>query len=183
MDQTIRLHDLDNVVLARTAISEGTRLDAAGITARNAIPRGHKMATRVIRAGDPIMKYAQVIGFASAPIAAGDRVHTHNVVMQAFDRSYEFCAAVRPTDYVPEPDEATFQGFVRHANIAGVLLVGLGCEVNQVDGIVEDCGLLRGATLRPRVAPRTSSTCIAMPNPLPAVVSCSWIHRDTIRPP
>lgn len=31
----------------------------------------------------------------------------------------------------------TLAGYARHPNLAGVLIVGLGCERNQVDGLVE----------------------------------------------
>ena len=39
-------------------------------------------------------------------------------------------------------------GYARHPNFADVLLVGLGCEVNQLDKLVSDTGLVPGATLR-----------------------------------
>ncbi len=41
----------------------------------------------------------------------------------------------------------TIGGYARHANFAGVLLVGLGCEVNQVDSLLEREGLRSGPTL------------------------------------
>ncbi len=33
--------------------------------------------------------------------------------------------------------QATMAGYARHPNFAGILVVGLGCEVNQVDGMAE----------------------------------------------
>ncbi len=39
-------------------------------------------------------------------------------------------------------------GFARHPNFAGVLMVGLGCEVNQIDVLLEACGLERGPRLQ-----------------------------------
>jgi altronate hydrolase len=41
----------------------------------------------------------------------------------------------------------TLAGYARHPNLAGVLIVGLGCERNQVDGLVESQGLQPGAQL------------------------------------
>ncbi len=35
-------------------------------------------------------------------------------------------------------------GYARHPNVAGVLLVGLGCEVNQIDFLLEAYGIERG---------------------------------------
>ena len=43
------------------------------------IPFAHKFALRDIDAGQNIVKYGEVIGLASAPIKAGQWVHTHNV--------------------------------------------------------------------------------------------------------
>ena len=38
-------------------------------------------------------------------------------------------------------------GFARHPNFAGVLLVGLGCEVNQIDLLLENMGIETGPRL------------------------------------
>jgi altronate hydrolase len=216
---SIRLHPADNVVVARLALMPGAALPAEGIAANASIPAGHKMATAPIKAGQPIRKYDQIIGFATADIAPGDHVHVHNVEMRDFERDYAFSSAVKPTDYVPEAERATFQGFLRpnglagtrnyigiltsvncsatvakyiaaaitpeilahypnvdgvvalvhstgcgmadtgegyanlqrtlwgharHPNFAGILMVGLGCEVNQIDFLLEAYGLERG---------------------------------------
>jgi altronate hydrolase len=42
----------------------------------------------------------------------------------------------------------TLAGYARHPNFAGVLLVGLGCEANQIAGIVSAHNLPLGPTLR-----------------------------------
>ncbi|MFD1838790.1 UxaA family hydrolase [Paracidovorax cattleyae] len=42
----------------------------------------------------------------------------------------------------------TIAGYARHPNLAGVLIVGLGCERNQVDGLIESQGLERGRLMR-----------------------------------
>ncbi len=39
-------------------------------------------------------------------------------------------------------------GYARHPNFAGVLLVGLGCEVNQIDFLLEAYGIERGPLFR-----------------------------------
>jgi len=41
----------------------------------------------------------------------------------------------------------TLGGYARHANFAAVLVVGLGCETNQIQGLVAQEGLAEGATL------------------------------------
>lgn len=39
-------------------------------------------------------------------------------------------------------------GYARHPNLGGVLLVGLGCEVNHLDCLIETTGLLAGPLLK-----------------------------------
>ena len=100
----IRLSTDDNVV---TAISQ---LAAGENGARTQIPRGHKMAAEAIAKGAPVRKYAQVIGYATEDIAAGDHVHTHNVEFRNVDTEYEFGTNLRPPAR-EEPD--TFLGYRR----------------------------------------------------------------------
>ena len=45
----------------------------------------------------------------------------------------------------------TLAGYARHPNLAGVLIVGLGCERNQVDSLVDSQGLREGKLLRTMV--------------------------------
>jgi altronate hydrolase len=42
----------------------------------------------------------------------------------------------------------TLGGYARHPNFAGVLIVGLGCEDNQIDLLIEDQSLVPGPMLR-----------------------------------
>jgi altronate hydrolase len=42
----------------------------------------------------------------------------------------------------------TIGGYARHPNFAGVLIAGLGCEVNQIDPLLADQGLTPNAMLR-----------------------------------
>ena len=44
------------------------------------IPIYHKMASRDIKKGDPIIKYGQYIGIAGCDIKRGNYVHVHNVI-------------------------------------------------------------------------------------------------------
>ena len=71
----------DNVATALEALDAGQTIQARGatVTVAEAIPRGHKISLRAIPAGAIVMKYGSAIGHASADIAAGAHVHTHNV--------------------------------------------------------------------------------------------------------
>jgi altronate hydrolase len=208
----IRLSQTDNVAVASAALAPGQPLflDNLPLTMRDAIPAGHKVAIAAIDAGANVLKYGQVIGVASRPIAPGEHVHVHNVGMAGTSASHDAGSAFVPVR--PVHPAATFRGFVRadgrvgtrnylgvissvncsatvcrhiaraiddgvlrefpnvdgvvaithgsgcgmsgsgegiellrrtlrgyadHPNFAGVLMVGLGCEVNQVAPLVE----------------------------------------------
>ena len=73
----IRLDRADTVVTATKALEVDSRIE--NVQTRALIPSGHKVATLAMKAGEPVRKYAQLIGYASQDIAAGDHVHTHNV--------------------------------------------------------------------------------------------------------
>lgn len=49
---------------------------------RTDIPYGHKVAVKPIKKGEPIIKYGEEIGVATADILAGDYVHVHNLDSQ-----------------------------------------------------------------------------------------------------
>ncbi len=103
------LREGDDVAVARRPIQAGA--PATGVTARQDIPPGHKVALRAIPAGAPVRKYGQIIGFASAPISPGDHVHVHNVELRDFGRKHEFGTEVRPL--APPDRPRTFQGYLR----------------------------------------------------------------------
>lgn len=215
MKKTVRLDTADNVVNAIETLQAGTDYD--GITPNQNVPRGHKVAIAPIKKGEPVLKYAQIIGYAREDIAEGDHVHMHNLDFRNVDQEYEFSTDLRPVEPAAEAD--TFMGFKRsngkvgtrnfiavltsvncsataarmianhftpeimaqypnvdgvaafvhgtgcgmagdgegfealqrvmwgyasHPNVAGVLMVGLGCEINQIDWLVEAWGIENG---------------------------------------
>ena len=81
MKSILVISDRDNVATALEALDAGHAVDVKGtpLTARDPIPRGHKIALTAISAGQAVIKYGSPIGIASADIAAGGHVHTHNV--------------------------------------------------------------------------------------------------------
>src|SRR3954464_10987371 len=125
----VQLHPRDDVLVATSDLHEGD--SAGGLVVRADVPRGHKVAVARIAEGDPVRKYNQIIGFATAPIEPGDHVHTHNVGFRAFDRAYAFGADVAPTRFVPAGERATFQGIVRgNGRVATRNYIGILTSVN-----------------------------------------------------
>jgi hypothetical protein len=63
-------------VLAR---GDRVTIDGAPVTVGKAVGVGHKLARRPIARGEKVLKYGAIIGTASAPIARGEHIHTHNL--------------------------------------------------------------------------------------------------------
>ena len=111
----VRLDRADTVVTATRAMEVGAAIEDVVTTAL--IPSGHKIATTDMRKGDPVRKYAQLIGYASKDIAAGDHVHTHNVAFRNTDTAYEFSTDLRPV--APATTKDTFMGYRRENGRVG----------------------------------------------------------------
>ena len=208
----IVLREGDQVAVLKRTVKAGDKLQSAScnLTVAQAIPAGHKIAVTEIPEGEVIRKYGQTIGFAVGRIAAGEHVHTHNVVMRDFGRDYAFCVDAKPVQFAGTNEARIFQGYARpsgrvgtrnylavissvncsasvshyvrdrfrteefrrdfpnvdgviafthkagcamdpgepqrvlqrvlagiarHPNISGYVMIGLGCEVNQVDAV------------------------------------------------
>src|SRR5262245_31470318 len=106
--RTLSLNAKDNVIVAIDAVQAGTV--AKGIAASARIPRGHKMALKKIAKGEPILKFGQIIGFATEDILPGAHIHTHNCGFAAFERDYAHAQDGKVEDVLPVEQQATFQG-------------------------------------------------------------------------
>jgi altronate hydrolase len=230
---TIRLNTEDNVIVAMRELDSGHRIENENLVTRDPIPAGHKLAAVAISKGDYVRKYGQIIGVASIDIQAGDHVHTHNVDMSEFSRDYSVGSDIKPTTFIPEGEQATFDGIVRddgqvatrnyigvlpsvacsasvcryiadafteeilseypnadgvvgithtsgcggpaagegfdilqrslagyarHPNFWGVVFVGLGCEVNQIDLMLANTGIEAGSRLHTLTIQDTGGT-------------------------
>jgi altronate hydrolase len=134
--RTLILNAADNVGVALANLDVGS-LTPQGIKLVKRVPRGHKFTTAAIAKGAPVIKFGQIIGFASSDIPVGDWVHEHNCNMGeqhgAFERDYQFCEGVVPTQFVPEAQRATFEGFRRSNGKAGTrnylgILTSVNCS-------------------------------------------------------
>jgi altronate hydrolase len=132
--RTLVLNPTDNIAVALANLEVGTET-REGVTIVKRVPRGHKFATRPIGAGEAILKFGQIIGFAKDGIAPGEWVHEHNCGMGGADGSlkhdYAFAEAATPPDMIPLDQRATFQGFRRANGRVGTRnYVGILTSVN-----------------------------------------------------
>jgi len=111
LNEYLRLHQRDNVLLALTELAEGKQIE--NTMSKQVIPAGHKVAATDIAEGQPIIKFGQLIGLASQPIKAGEHIHVHNCVFTSIKQSVQAGADYEKTLVVPESEQVTFQGIVR----------------------------------------------------------------------
>ena len=148
----IRIHPLDNVAVALEDIPTGETVTAGGstVTARQAIPRGHKLALAAVPAGARIIKYGCTIGLAKADIAPGDWVHVHNVrTGLSEDGVYAYHPRVGALPPVPP---RTFQGYRRPDGRAAIrnelwVLPTVGCVNAIAQALVRENQHLTGGTV------------------------------------
>ena len=65
MNKLILLDKNDNVAVTPFVISPQTKFANQDIVSVDPIPFGHKICLKPINKGDPVIKYDQIIGFAS----------------------------------------------------------------------------------------------------------------------
>lgn len=135
MQNFIKIHEDDNVIVALKAIAAGETITVSDIriTAAEEIPAGHKMAIRDIAEGMPVIKYGCQIGCTKEAVHAGQWIHTHNIKTALGDLlsyTYEPVGAKEN-----ETEDRSFMGFLRKDGKAGVrneiwIVPTVGCVNN-----------------------------------------------------
>ena len=87
--KALRIEPEDNVAV----VAQDTR--RGEVTALEDIGLGHKIAVEAVAQGGLVRKYGVPIGRASAPIAAGAFVHTHNLEDITEELCRQYVAAFR----------------------------------------------------------------------------------------
>ena len=147
----IRIHPDDNVAVALEDLRRGETLtlDTVSVTAIEDIARGHKIALRDIKEGEPVVKYGNPIGLAKADIPAGAWAHVHNVrtgLSESADYTYDHKVYDKP-----KVSPRTFMGYRREDGRAAVrnelwIIPTVGC-VNSIAArlVQENQHLVKGS--------------------------------------
>ncbi len=142
MSQAVLLIDpRDDVAVALSPLAAGDSV-APDVAAAQDIPTGHKVAVRAVAKGEAVRKYGWPIGHATAEIAAGDHVHSHNLATNLVGREdYAYAPAAPEPLGAPEP--ATFQGYRRANGRVGTrnelwILCTVGCVARTAQKIAAE---------------------------------------------
>ncbi|MFD1484766.1 UxaA family hydrolase [Lacticaseibacillus baoqingensis] len=143
MNNFIILDPADKVGVALQDIPAGTTVTtpAGKLTLPAEIKRGHKFALQAIAQGEDIIKYGFPIGHATAPIAAGEWVHTHNVKTN-LNGELEYTYQPHDVTRAVPKDGRTFMGYKRKNGKVGIrndlyIIPTVGCINPLLDIVVE----------------------------------------------
>src|SRR5215207_6457231 len=151
--RAIRIHPADNVAVAIHALAAGERVDVDGdsVVVGVAVAPGHKLALRDIEQGDSVVKYGYPIGAATATIARGAWVHSHNLRTRlegTIGYEYSPAAPARAAEYAA----ASFDGFKRGDGRVGTrneiwVLNTVGCVNHAAERIARQAAERIGASI------------------------------------
>ena len=128
MNNLIVLNQNDNVGVSQFIIPEKTKIAGQDISTIDPIPFGHKVCLKSINKGDPIIKYNQIIGFASKDIRAGEHVHSHNLEFREFKRDFK---VTDKQNIIEEKADTFFNGILRdNGDVATRNYIGIVSTVN-----------------------------------------------------
>jgi galactarate dehydratase len=136
---TIRMHARDNVAIVANhgGLPDGTVLPN-GLTLRDQVPQGHKVALVDVPADGPVLRYGIPIGFALKDIPAGSWVHERLLQMpsaRALDNLP--IATVKPEPLTPL-EGYTFEGYRNADGSVGTRnILAITTTVQCVSGVVE----------------------------------------------
>ena len=142
---TVRLDPADKLVIAKTTLLPGTVLqqdDGSEIRVRQLIPQGHKVALAEVAAGDEILKYGQIIGFATQPIEIGQHIHSHNLAVGELHLDYAMSSAYEPVEILPVEEQATWMGYRRPDGRVGTrnyvaVIASVNCSSSATVAVAE----------------------------------------------
>jgi len=135
----VQVHPDDNVaiVVNEGGLRAGTKFDSGLVLTEN-IPEAHKIALSHIHAGNPIVRYGSVIGFAEGEIAKGSWVHEEKMRLPSAPSLDSLPLATA----VPQPlsplEGYTFEGFLNDDGSVGTKnILGITTTVQCVAATVD----------------------------------------------
>ncbi len=135
----IQVHARDNVaiIVNEGGLPAGAQLDN-GLTLIDAIPEAHKVALCGIAAGEPILRYGVVIGYAEVPIAKGSWVHEGVMSLPAPPPLDKLALATTIPHPLPKLEGFSFDGYVNQDGSVGTKnILGISTTVQCVSATVE----------------------------------------------
>ena len=144
MKRFLKINIADNVAVALADdLRAGETLDVDGttVTLKEDIARGHKFALRDIAEGENVVKYGYPIGHATAAVACGAWIHSHNLKTNLRD-DLEYTYDHKVYDIETPKRDAKVMGYLRKNGTMGIrnelwIVPSVGCVNGQAQAIAE----------------------------------------------
>jgi galactarate dehydratase len=148
----VKVHADDNVAIVANSdgLPAGTRFDD-GLTLREHVPQGHKVALEDVAEGGVVRRYGEAIGYADRPLPRGSLVDEHAVRLPTPPELDALPLATRVPAPLPPLEGFTFDGYRNPDGSAGTRnVLGISTSVNCVAGTVDYVVRLVKERLLPR---------------------------------
>ena len=133
----IKIKDEDNVAITVDKVPAGTQV-MEGITAKQDIPQGHKIALCDIPAGGNIIRYGVTLGYAINDIHQGDWINENMLSLPTPPSVDDMKWGVNIRTDLPKPERTTWEGYRNADGFAGTRnLLGIVTTVQCVAGVLE----------------------------------------------
>ncbi len=135
----IQVHRTDNVaiIVNPRGVTAGT-VFPSGLVVKEPVPQGQKVALEDLAADAPILRYGEVIGYATQPIQSGSWVKETLIRMPAAPSMAQLPLATKVPPPQPPLEGFTFQGYRNDDGTVGSKnLLGISMSVQCVAGVVE----------------------------------------------
>ena len=108
----VRVHERDNVaiVVNPEGLEPGARF-SGGLTLRDRVPQSHKIALAGMAAGEPVVRYGEVIGLINRDLEAGSWVREEMIDLPAAPALDQLAMATRVPAPQPALEGFSFEGY------------------------------------------------------------------------
>ena len=133
----VKINEADNVAIAVQEIKAGTEVEK-DLIARQDIPQAHKIALTKIPAGEPVIRYGVILGYAMNDIEKGDWINEFMLELPTPPSVDDMEYATNIVTDFPEAPVKTFEGY-RNPNggYAGTRnILGISTTVQCVTGVL-----------------------------------------------
>ena len=148
----VQVHPQDTVAILvnEGGLRAGTQFDS-GLTLLEDVPEAHKVALVDIAAGEPILRYGSVIGYAECDIARGSWVHEDRMRLPLMPSLESLPLATAVPLRMPPLEGYTFEGFLNDDGTVGTKnILGIATTVQCVAATVDFAVRRIKAELLPR---------------------------------
>ena len=135
----IQIDPVDNVAIVANdeGLPSGT-LIAGGITLREFVPQGHKVALSFIQKDSPIIRFGEVIGWALEDRLEGSWLNERNIRMPESPGLYDLSWGGRERETLLPLERLTFEGYRNADGSVGTKnVLGIVTSVQCVTGVAD----------------------------------------------